>query len=176
MTDTPVTARPVLVTRAGLQRLQQQVQSLREVTRPEMVARIKRASLFMDPSQGAANAATGHADLDALDRLIAEREETLARAEVVPDAPSSTVQLGSTVTIRYQDGRQDTLALVSPFEASLTPGSVSSESPAGRALLGKSVGADVTVGSGDDTVSLGVVAIGKPDAAVDQKSVTGDLA
>ena len=84
------------------------------------------------------------------------------------------MQLGSTVTIRYEDGTEETLTLVSPFEASVTPGYVSSESPAGQALLGKAVGADVTVGTGDDAVSLAVVAIGKPEGSVDATPGAGE--
>jgi transcription elongation factor GreA len=167
MTDTPIASKPVLLTRAGLQLLQQQVQALRDVKRPELVAYVRRASLLTDPDQSAADTAALRADLEALDRLIAEREAALARAEVVAEPSTSTVQLGSRVTIRYDDGMEDTLTLVSPFEAALTPGYVSSESPAGQALLGKAAGADVTVGTGDDAVSLAVVAIGKPAAPVD---------
>src|SRR5688572_12782561 len=175
MTDTPSPEPPALLTRAGLERLQEEIQMLRDVQRPAMLTRLKRVTLFMDPSRTADLAVAAQSDLDAIDRLIVENEAIVARAKIIPDPPTSSVQLGSTVVLRDGDGARGTFTLVETVEADFEPGSLSIASPVGQALLGKEVGADVTVGSGEDRVSLSVVAIGKPNVPVDPTPADGDL-
>jgi transcription elongation factor GreA len=173
MTDTPqaatgsdtVPALPATLTREGYDRLQQDVALLRDERRPALVQQIQRATLFMDPTAGAGIAAAARFDLDALDRHVTALEDVLKNAQVT-DVPTgaTAVQLGSQVTVRYQDGTEELLTLVNPWEADPGHGFISSESPAGRALLGKRAGANVTLGTGADALSLAVVAIGKPVA------------
>ena len=173
MTDSPGTTKPVLLTRAGAERLRQELRTLREERRPSLARQLQRAKLFMEPGTGENAAAVAGYDLGVLDQQIAQLEDLLRRAEVVEPSPDDTVaQLGSTVTVRYEDGAEEAVRLVPPIEAGLTPGAVSSESPAGQALLGKAAGADVTVGTGDDASSLSVVAIGKPDEPADSTTDT----
>ncbi|MFN0072431.1 MAG: GreA/GreB family elongation factor [Chloroflexota bacterium] len=77
----------------------------------------------------------------------------------------STAQPGSVVTVRHEDGSEETLTLVGPLEADISRGYISGESPAGQALPGKAAGAKVTAGTAADAVTLTVARIGKPDAA-----------
>jgi transcription elongation GreA/GreB family factor len=66
------------------------------------------------------------------------------------------VRLGARVKLSGDDGHEAEYRLVTPDEADPTHGSVSVDSPLGRALLGKSAGDGVTVerprGSVDYTV------------------------
>lgn len=55
------------------------------------------------------------------------------------------VHLGSTILVRDGDGQADTYVVVSPREADPRAGRVSSESPLGRALLGRRVGESVVI-------------------------------
>jgi transcription elongation GreA/GreB family factor len=54
-------------------------------------------------------------------------------------------RLGAKVTVEDEDGHETEYTLVPAGEASPARGSVSVESPLGRALLGKSAGDDVVV-------------------------------
>ncbi|MCC6313036.1 MAG: GreA/GreB family elongation factor, partial [Thermomicrobiales bacterium] len=77
---------------------------------------------------------------------IQELEQTLANAVVLgPAADDGTVSLGSNVTIRDEDGMEETWVLVSPAEATAAGGAISTESPVGSALLGRCEGDSTTV-------------------------------
>jgi transcription elongation factor GreA len=171
MTDTPqaatgsgtVPAPPATLTREGYDRLRQDVTLLRDERRPALVQQLQRATLFMDATAGAGVAAAARFDLDALDRQITTLEDVLKNAKVTDVPPEATAaQLGSQVTVRYEDGTEERLTLVNPWETDPGHGFISSESPAGRALLGKRAGADVTIGAGEDALMLSVVKINTP--------------
>lgn len=160
------TADPVKITAEGFKRLQAELNLLTTGRRPALQQQIQRAALFMDPAAGAGIAAAARFDLDALDRQIAGLEDTLRRAHVVePDPARKTVQFGSQVTVRYEDGTEETLTVVGPLEADPGRGLISNQSPVGQALLGKSDGASLSVGSGDEALILNVVTIDTPPSA-----------
>jgi len=77
------------------------------------------------------------------------------------------VQLGSTILVRDSDGQPDTYVVVSPREADPRAGRVSSESPLGRALLGRRIGESVVIPApgGSFTVKIEGVEIAAPDAS-----------
>lgn len=73
--------------------------------------------------------------------------EELARASLLPAEamPPSIVRLGSTFTVRDLDAEEnDTFTLVLPEQADLANGRLSVFTPLGVALLGYSVGDEVT--------------------------------
>lgn len=151
---------PVLLTRAGLAQLQDDIDQLHDGRRPALVQQIQRATLFMDSATGAGIAAAARYDLDVLDKQLARLDDLLKRVRIVEPSPGSTsVQVGSQVTVRYQNQSEETFTLTEPLEADPGRGRVSKESPVGQALLGKSDGASLSVGSGDDALSLSVVAV-----------------
>lgn len=77
-----------------------------------------------------------------------------ASAEVVPaSSDTSEVRFGSSVTIEREDGRKQTYRIVGEDEADPAHGTVSYVSPLARALMGKSVGDVVRVGSGEAEVT-----------------------
>ncbi|MGZ4201876.1 MAG: GreA/GreB family elongation factor [Thermoleophilaceae bacterium] len=62
------------------------------------------------------------------------------------ERPGEVIVLGSRVTMRDEtSGRQDTFTLVSPFDAKVSAGKLSSESPLAHALVGAQVSHTVTV-------------------------------
>ncbi|MCC7371592.1 MAG: GreA/GreB family elongation factor [Chloroflexi bacterium] len=110
--------------------------------------------------------AFAQAELDSIDARIVELEGLLATAQVIGDGPPpARVQPGSHVTVRYEDGAEEGLTLVGALEADAANGRVSIVSPAGKALLGKGLGADVSLGTSADRVTLRIVRLGKPDPA-----------
>lgn len=62
----------------------------------------------------------------------------------LPSDPRSVV-LGDTVTVSFPDGETDRYVVVDPLEAPLDDRWISSDSPLGRALLGRRVGEVVEV-------------------------------
>jgi transcription elongation GreA/GreB family factor len=68
-----------------------------------------------------------------------------ASAQLIETEPDGRVRFGGSVTIEREDGRTQTWLIVGEDEADPTKGSVSHVSPLARALLGKSVGDEVTV-------------------------------
>ncbi len=71
----------------------------------------------------------------------------LARArpvELTPDDPQ-VVELGEEVTLALDDGTVERRLIVHPLEAPMGGARVSSESPLGQALLGRTVGDEVDV-------------------------------
>jgi regulator of nucleoside diphosphate kinase len=66
----------------------------------------------------------------------------LERARVVADgkAPGDTVQMGSTVEYKTEDGNARSVTLVYPADADIALGKVSILTPIGTALLGLAIG------------------------------------
>ena len=122
-----------------------------DVDLPERSGR-KRSASGLPP--GATNyiTARGAARLqDELTRLraardnaerIAELEQILASVHVVdpPDALSSSVTFGATVTVKDKKGATETLTIVGVDELNFEPDAVSWISPLGKALLAADMG------------------------------------
>ncbi len=116
----------------------------------------------MDPVHGAETAAAARQDLAAIDRQIADLDALLARAQIVGEGPApAKVQPGFPVTVRQRDGTIQTLTIVSSLQASPAQGLISRESPAAKALLGAAPGTSITIGEGEDALTLTVQAIGR---------------
>ena len=91
-------------------------------------------------------------------RLGTQRVDTLRQvlAQACVVEPNGTAVIGSRVVIRDDDGSLDTYTLVAPGEANARSGSISPESPLGKALLGRRGGemAEVTAPGGTRWVKV----------------------
>src|SRR5687767_6084461 len=121
-----------------------ELEELREVRRPRIVAAIKAAREEGDLSENAeyhaAKDEQGH--LEARIRML---EDLLANAEVIEAPTGGKAQVGSRIRFRDADsGEEKEVTLVHRLEASMTDGKLSAESPVGRALMGVSSGDEVT--------------------------------
>ncbi|MER5856265.1 GreA/GreB family elongation factor [Streptomyces sp900105245] len=97
--------------------------------------------------------------LDRLDRRIGDIEERLRGASEAGPAPTDVVGVGSTVTVRFTDGSQETLQVGEVAEA-LDQTMVTADSPLGRALLGCRPGDSVQYDTPDGHTGVVVVSIG----------------
>ena len=79
-----------------------------------------------------------------LERRATELERVLASAHEVEPSPSGIVGLGSKVEIE-EDGESESFQLVDPHEANVVEGRISTASPVGHALLGRSLGDEIVV-------------------------------
>lgn len=130
--DRAISPHPNLVTKAGLEALESQLQQAREG--------YSAASAIEDVNERRRQAAGPLRDL----RYFAERVRT---AQLVPDPTSDEiVAFGSTVTFSRDDGRVQTYRIVGEDEADPKLGSISYVSPVARILMGKAIGDVVSVG------------------------------
>ena len=130
----------------GFKRLEKELEELKK-ERPEVIQAIKEAREEGDLREnGGYEAARERQGL--LEARISYIESRMVRFEVIDiDALENTkVIFGATVTVEdLESGEQKTYTLLGPDEADHTKGSISVESPVGRALLGKSEGDEVSV-------------------------------
>ena len=108
---------------------------LRDVKRRELADRLEDSNEDGDISDNSEYEDLKE-DLVMTDRRIQELEYLLATAEPIEPSQGRTVHLGSVVTIVDSDGEEATWTLVDPAEADTRAGSISTESPVGRALMG----------------------------------------
>jgi transcription elongation factor GreB len=82
-----------------------------------------------------------------LEARVAMISATLESVRVVPlpETADGVVRFGSTVTLRWSDGRSQTLRLVGPDEADVKSGRLSIEAPLARALLDAREGSEIEV-------------------------------
>lgn len=135
------TTKRVPVTAEGLERLQRELHEIREVKRPAIVAAIAEARSHGDLRENAAyDAAKDDQALN--ERRIAELEGMLRHAVVVTPGSSGdgqSIGLGTSVVVEV-DGEEERYTIVGAIEAQPSRGRISSESPVGKALLGKRPG------------------------------------
>lgn len=145
-------------TEAGLQKLRDELNQLKDVERPKVSEAIGEASDKGDLSENAEYDAAKEAQ-GLLEAKIAKLEEVVANARIINESKidDSKALIHSNVTIKnHKNGQKMTYKLVSQTEADLKSGKISVDSPIGRGLLGKEVGdkADVKVPNGSITLEI----------------------
>jgi transcription elongation factor GreA len=149
----------VWLTEAGKARLEEELNDLRSRRRPELHARIQEATESGDISDN-----SEYEDLKddwaSLEARIGELEQTLDRAAVIQrNAGDEVIGLGSKVTLRSEDGEEETWVLVSPQEANTLDGTISTQSPVGRSLVGRKAGDSATVRTPSGAIIYTVVTV-----------------
>jgi transcription elongation factor GreA len=152
-------AETVWLTAAGKTRLEEELHDLRSRRRPELQTRIQEATESGDISDNSEYEELKD-EWAILVARIQDLEQTLERAAVIQRAAGDdVVGLGSTVTLRTDDGEEESWVLVSPQEANSLDGTISTESPVGRALLGCRPGDSATVGTPGGAMIYTVVSV-----------------
>jgi transcription elongation factor GreA len=148
----------VPMTLEGFQNLEEELQRLKAVERPRIIAAISEARGHGDLSENAEyHAAKEQQGLN--EARVAEIEDKINRAEVIDISRMSgdTIKFGATVTLSDEDsGDKVTYTIVGDTEANLRDRKISISSPIGRALIGKSKGesVDVTTPKGTRTFEV----------------------
>jgi transcription elongation factor GreA len=137
----------VILTPEGLEKLQDELDTLRTDRRREVAERIKEAREFGDISENSEydDAKNEQAMLES---RIAQLEERLRAAQVIDARALSTdaVQVGSVVHVKDEKtGKSVKYTIVGSAEANPTENRLSNESPVGQALLGHKRGEVVSV-------------------------------
>lgn len=90
---------------------------------------------------------------------IAEIEDILLNATIIPATKSSSIKLGSKVELKI--GKKTVnYHVVGPVEADPLNGKISNESPIGLALIGKKVGDTATITTPKGDIKYEVVSVG----------------
>lgn len=136
----------VFLTKAGFEKLRQELEELVSVRRPEIIKKIVQARQ--------ATVSTDNLELETVlqeqsfvEKRIEELKAIIQNAQIIQDGGSKKrVSLGSTVVVEV-DGDRDEFTIVGSIEADPSRGLISNESTVGRALLGAKVGDKITVSS-----------------------------
>ena len=151
--------RAVYVTREGLRKLDEELEELRNVKRPAVSERIRRAKEFTDTVDNA-EYDEAKTEQSFIEGRVQEIELALANAQIIGEGPvSDTVDLGSHVTVKDEDGVEEKYTIVGSVEADPRHGLISNESPVGQALLGKKVGEQATVSAPGGSFALTIVEV-----------------
>lgn len=118
---------------------------LKTEKRKEVAESLEYAKSLGDLSENAEyhEARATQAELE--DRII-KLENLLKSAVIVSERHGSVIDIGSTVTLKKEGGKDNVVyAIVGSEEADLSNGKISSSSPLGSALIGKKKGDTVSV-------------------------------
>lgn len=150
----------VYLTNEGFLEIEEELNHLKEVKRPEVIKALKDARALGDLSE--------NADYDAardeqakVEGRIAELEKLLESAELIEKRDTDKVSLGTTVKIMYDDDEGDVeeYRIVGSKEADPSNNKVSNESPLAKAIMGAKVGEKCTVESPNGNYMVTIIGI-----------------
>ncbi len=159
----------ILVTRAGLEALKNELTYLEGTRRKEIAARIKEAVSYGDLSENSEYEEAKNEQAFVEGRIL-QLTEQLKHVQIIDDESAQNaskkqayVQLGCKVKIRALSGKsagvQLEYSLVGTTEADPLGGKISNESPVGLALLDKQVGAQVEVKAPAGVITYEILSI-----------------
>ena len=134
------------MTQEGYEQLEQELEELKTVKRPEVVEKYKVARSFGDLSENseydAAKDEQGFIEQD-----IQRIEHMIRNALIIEDnGDNNVVQIGKTVTfIELPGDEEESYQIVGSAEADAFKGKISNESPMANALIGKGLNDEVRV-------------------------------
>src|SRR5438094_9748603 len=146
--------KPVLISKDGLRKFEEELERLLSVRRPEVAERIRAARDFGDIAENAEYTEAKN-EQSLVEGRIMTLESMVRNAALIEDGPRAgrgVVRVGGKVKVRSDDG-DECYAIVGPAEADPLEGRISNESPLGRALLGHKAGDEVEWSSPNGNVS-----------------------
>jgi len=141
-----MTEKEIYLTEEGLAKLNDELEHLISVRRPEVAEKIQRAkelrSSVSTPEYEEAKDEQGF-----VEGRILEIDRIIKSAKIIhhEDVNLDFVEVGNEVRVQLQDGSKEHYTIVGSAEANPGEWRISNESPMGQALLGKRVGDDVEV-------------------------------
>ena len=136
----PNEEKEVLITKAGLTKLKDELTEYKDVRRKEVASRLKEAIAYGDLSENSEYEEAKNEQAFVEGRIV-ELEQMIANATIISDDKrgEDTVQIGTTVTVQNLTENDDpeTYTIVGSTEADPVNSKISNESPIGSAILGK---------------------------------------
>ncbi len=151
----------IYLTEEGLEEIKNELEDLKLVKRPAIIQALKDARAQGDLSENAEYDAARN-DQAQVEARIQELEAMIEKAEIIKEVDTTSVSLGTKVTIEYlDDNEQEEYSIVGSKEADPFTNKISNESPIARAILGHKVGETVSVDSPNGKYDVKVVSISK---------------
>ena len=133
------------ITPEGAARLKRELDELWRVKRPAVTRAVSEAAAQGDRSENA-EYVYGKKQLAEIDRRVRFLRKRLTGIRVVDQLPDDLTRVffGAWFELKSPDGRRE-YRLVGPDEFDFAPNYISVDSPLGRAVLGKGLGAEIVV-------------------------------
>lgn len=150
----------VYLTNEGFLEIEEELNYLKEVKRPEVIKALKDARALGDLSENADYDAARNEQAKVEGRIL-ELEKLLEVAELIEKRDNDKVGLGATVKIMYDGDEDDTeeYRIVGSKEADPSNNKISNESPLAKAIMGAKVGDTCTVESPNGNYEVEVLEI-----------------
>ena len=139
----------VYLTNEGFLEIEEELNHLKDVKRPEVIKALKEARALGDLSENADYDAARNEQAQIEGRIL-ELEKILETAEIIEKRDTDKVGLGTTVVLRFLDEDDDETEeykIVGSKEADPSKNKISNESPIAKAILGAMAGDERTVES-----------------------------
>ena len=136
-----------VMTYEGVKKLEEELENLKTVKRKEITAKIKVALSFGDLSENAEYDEAKNDQAFAEGRILT-LENMLKNAVIVDESeiPADTINVGSIVKVKdFEFDEEVEFTVLGSAEADPMQNKISNESPVGKALIGKKVGAVIEV-------------------------------
>jgi len=134
------------ITREGFERLQEELDELWRVRRPQVTQAVREAAAQGDRSENAEYiyGKKQLREIDARVRFLRGRLKDMTVVDSVPSDPSR-IFFGAWVALENEQGDEQRFRIVGPDEIDPERGYISMDSPMARALMKKTEGDDIVV-------------------------------
>ncbi len=128
------------LTEEGLKSIEEELNYLKNIKRPEVINALKEARALGDLSENAEyDAARG--EQATVEAKIVELEQMIEHAVIIKEVKTDKVSIGNNVKIEYvEDNETEEYSIVGSKEADPFNNRISNESPIAQAIIGKKVG------------------------------------
>ena len=155
------------MTPTGYHEIEEEIEELKK-QRPAKIEQLKAARALGDLSENT-EYSTAKRELRHLESRIRYLNKQLQYAEIVKPNDSQTVDLGTTVTLQFEDDDETVdYIIVGKQEADLKKQKVSFDSPIGQAFIHHKVGETVNVQAPQSTYGVKILAVKLSDSDNDQ--------
>ena len=135
----------VLLTKSGVEKLEEERDNLINVERPRVIEELQLARSQGDLSENADYDAARQKQAE-VNARIKEIQNNLANCEIIEKTLSKTISVGSTVTILdLSTNEESTYSIVGTVESNPFEGKISDSCPLAKSLFGHIAGEVVTV-------------------------------
>ena len=149
----------VYLTNEGFLEIEEELNHLKEVKRPEVIKALKDARALGDLSENADYDAARNEQAQVEGR-IKELELLLEKAELIEKSNTDEVGLGSTIRIKYDDDDDiEEYRIVGSKEADPSNNKISNESPLAKAVMGHKAGEVCVVESPNGNYNVEILEI-----------------